>query len=199
MALREIVLASSNPGKVKEFSTLLSDCQIKLIPQSDLQISDAQETGLTFVENAIIKARHASAFSSLPVLADDSGIVVDALNGAPGIYSARYAGVGASSEDNIEKLLEALSQVPEESRSARFVCVLVLMRHQHDPVPIICQATWEGRILFTKQGEHGFGYDPIFWVPTHQCSSAQLPPEIKKAISHRGMAFTQLRHQLLRF
>ena len=134
--------------------------------------------------------------TSSPVIADDSGIVVDALNGAPGIYSARYAGVGAHSDDNIEKLLEALVDVHEADRTARFVCVLVLMRHQHDPVPIICQASWEGRILFAKHGEHGFGYDPVFWVPTHQCSSAQLSPEIKNTLSHRAQAFAALRKHL---
>lgn len=194
--MRKIVLASSNPGKLKEFAALLSDCNIELIPQSSLQIADADETGLTFVENAIIKARHAAMHSTYPVLADDSGIVVDALQGEPGIYSARYAGVGASSQDNIEKLLTALADVPAEKRSARFVCVLVLMRYQNDPVPLICQATWEGSILFAKQGEHGFGYDPIFWVPTHECSSAELPPEIKNTLSHRASAFSQLRRQL---
>lgn len=196
MALRKIVLASSNPGKLKEFSALLSGCQLELITQSDLHITDAEETGLTFVENAILKARHAAAHTQYPTLADDSGIVVDALNGEPGIYSARYSGENASSENNIKKLLTALADVPEKNRTARFVCVLVLMRHQHDPVPIICQATWEGHILFAKQGEQGFGYDPIFWVPTHQCSSAQLPSDLKNTISHRGQAFAQLRHQL---
>ncbi len=187
-----IVLASNNKGKLKEFSQLLSRQRIDVIPQANFGIPDADETGLSFVENAILKARNAAAHSGLAAMADDSGIEVDALNGAPGIYSARYAGVGASDAANLVKLLDALEDVPEEERSARFQCVIVYMRHAEDPTPIICQGAWEGRVLFESQGENGFGYDPIFFVPTHGCASAELPPETKNGISHRGQALRGL-------
>ncbi len=187
-----IVLASNNQGKLREFSQLLAQQHISVIPQADFGIPDAEETGLSFVENAILKARNAARHSGLAAMADDSGIEVDALNGAPGIYSARYAGMGASDEDNLHKLLDALKNVPEDERSARFQCVIVYMQHAEDPTPIICQGTWEGRILFESQGENGFGYDPIFFVPTHHCASAELPPESKNAISHRGQALRSL-------
>jgi XTP/dITP diphosphohydrolase len=187
-----IVLASSNPGKVREIGQLLADQQIQVIPQSAFAIPDADETGLTFVENAILKARNAAAHSGLPAIADDSGIEVDALNGAPGIYSARYAGVGASDQANLDKLLEALKGVPEEARSGRFQCLLVYLRHAEDPTPIICQGTWEGRILLEERGENGFGYDPIFFVPDQNCSSAELDPALKNRLSHRGQALRKL-------
>ncbi len=186
-----IVLASSNPGKVREIGQLLADIHIEVLPQSEFEIPDAEETGLTFVENAILKARHASRLSGLPALADDSGIEVDALNGAPGIYSARYAGEGRDDEDNNRKLLEDLSGVPEAERTARFQCLLVYLRHAEDPTPRIFQGTWEGRILHEPQGENGFGYDPLFFVPTHGCSSALLSPEVKNQLSHRGQALRQ--------
>jgi len=161
-------------------------------PQGEFGVTDAEETGLTFVENAILKARHASSHTGLPAIADDSGLEVDALNGAPGIYSARYAGSGASDQANLEKLLAALQDVPEAQRSARFQCLLVYLRHAGDPTPLICQGTWEGRILFTPRGEYGFGYDPVFHVPTHDCSSAELAPELKNSLSHRGQALRKL-------
>lgn len=190
--MKRIVLASNNRGKIREFNELLTDLEIEVHPQGEFGVPEAEETGLTFVENAILKARHASLHTGLPAIADDSGIEVDALNGAPGIYSARYAGAGAGDAANVEKLLEALQEVPEAERTARFQCLLVYMRHGSDPTPIICQGTWEGRILFEPVGENGFGYDPVFHVPTHICSAAELPADVKNALSHRGQALRQL-------
>lgn len=192
----KIVLASNNAGKVREINQLLASEQITVVPQKDFNIPDAIEDGLSFVENAIKKARHASSLSGMPAIADDSGIEVDALNGAPGIYSARFAGPGASDTENLNKLLERLKEVPEEKRVARFQCLMIFMRHSEDPTPIICQGTWEGRILFEPQGENGFGYDPIFYVPTHNCSSAQLDAETKNSLSHRGQALKKMLRSL---
>lgn len=191
-----IVLASSNPGKVREIGQLLADAQIRVVPQSDFAVPDVEETGLTFVENAIIKARHASRYSGLPALADDSGLEVDALAGAPGIYSARYAGPGASDEQNLRKLLADMEGYDASERAARFQCVLVYLRHPDDPTPLICQGTWEGSILTAPCGENGFGYDPVFWVPTHRCSSAELDPDTKNRLSHRGQALRALHARL---
>jgi len=190
--MHKIVLASNNKGKVREFSEMLSSLNMEVLPQATFNIDDADETGLTFVENAIIKARHASAIAGLPAIADDSGLEVDALNGAPGIYSARYSGEGATDEKNLLKLLDTLKDVPEEKRSARFQCLLVYMRHAEDPTPLIFQGTWEGIITNEPQGENGFGYDPVFYVPTHHCCAAQLGSDIKNAISHRGQALSKL-------
>ncbi len=190
--MQKIVLASNNKGKVREFGEMLSTIDMEVLPQVTFNIEDADETGLTFVENAIIKARHASAIAGLPAIADDSGLEVDFLNGAPGIYSARYSGEGATDEKNLLKLLQALKNVPEEKRTARFQCVLVYMRHAEDPTPLICQGTWEGIILTEPQGDSGFGYDPVFYVPTHKCSSAQLSAEEKNKLSHRGQALKML-------
>lgn len=187
-----IVLASNNAGKVREINQLLADERIHVIPQGELSVPEAEETGLTFVENAILKARNAARHSGLAAIADDSGIEVDALRGAPGIYSARYAGAGASDWSNLEKLLADLTDVPEAQRSARFQCIMVYLRHAEDPTPVICQGTWEGSILFEPRGENGFGYDPIFLVPTHRCSSAELDPAIKNSLSHRGQALSKL-------
>jgi len=187
-----IVLASSNPGKVREINQLLASQQIEVVPQSEFSVPEAEETGLTFVENAILKARNASRHSGLAAIADDSGIEVDALQGAPGIYSARYAGRGASDQDNLEKLLDALKDVPREQRTARFQCLMVYLHHAEDPTPIICQGTWEGSITLEPAGDNGFGYDPVFWVPSHGCTSAQLPPAEKNRLSHRGQALQKL-------
>jgi len=187
-----IVLASNNAGKVREINQLLQDQQIMVVPQREFDIQDIEETGLTFVENAILKARHAAKESGLAAIADDSGLEVDALKGAPGIYSARFAGPGCDDQDNNRKLLESLKDVPENERSARFQCVMVYMRHGDDPTPIICQGTWEGRIMQQPQGENGFGYDPLFFVPGQNCTSAQLNPEIKNSLSHRGQALSRL-------
>ena len=191
-----IVLASNNAGKVREIGQLLAGARIRVVPQNEYGVPEVAETGLTFVENAILKARHAAQYSGLAAIADDSGLEVDALQGAPGIYSARYAGVGASDEDNLVKLLKDLEGLPEAERTARFQCVLVYLRHAFDPTPLICQGTWEGVILTDVRGANGFGYDPIFFVPTHGCSSAELDPETKNRLSHRGQALRQL-HDLL--
>ena len=186
----QIVLASSNPGKIREIQEILTEYTI--LPQSAFCVQDAVETGKTFIENAIIKARNAAMYCNLPTLADDSGLVVDALNGAPGVISARYAGVGASDRDNLNKLLQELKNVPEALRTARFICVMVYMQHANDPCPIIAQGVWEGKILDQAMGENGFGYDPIFWVPELHCSSAELPPSVKNSLSHRGKALQVL-------
>ncbi|MGB5427000.1 MAG: XTP/dITP diphosphatase [Gammaproteobacteria bacterium] len=190
--MKEIVLASSNPGKVREINQLLATLDLHVQPQSEFGVIDAEETGLTFVENAILKARNAAQHTGLPAIADDSGIEVDALNGAPGIYSARFAGDNASDQQNLEKLLAELEGMPEAQRSARFQCLMVFMAHANDPTPVICQGTWEGRILTAARGDNGFGYDPVFYVPTHDCSSAELSADVKNALSHRGQALRQL-------
>ena len=190
--MQDIVLASSNPGKVREINQVLAGLNVIVRPQAEFNVIDAEETGLTFVENAILKARNAAQHTGLPAIADDSGLEVDALAGAPGIYSARYAGEGASDLENLEKLLDALADVPEENRSARFQCLMVYMRHADDPTPLICQGSWEGRILMAARGSNGFGYDPVFYVPTHNCASAELAAEIKNSLSHRGQALRQL-------
>jgi len=186
------VLATGNQGKVKEMSDLLNSFSIEVLPQSQFNVPDVPETGTTFVENAIIKARHAAKLTGLPAIADDSGLEVDFLNGQPGIYSARYAGEAATDRDNIDKLLSKLVGINPEQRKARFQCVLVYMRHALDPTPIICQGTWEGSITEEVFGEQGFGYDPIFWVESEQATSAQLTKQRKSELSHRGKALTQL-------
>jgi XTP/dITP diphosphohydrolase len=193
---QRIVLASGNQGKLKEFSQILAPLNLEIVSQGTLGVVDAEETGLSFVENAIIKARNACAATGLPAIADDSGLEVDALSGAPGIYSARFAGPRASDEQNIEKLLSELGELESNQRTARFRCVLVCMRHQRDPTPLIAIGTWEGKILTTPEGENGFGYDPLFWSPEYDCAAAQLTPEQKKAVSHRGKAVAQLTEQL---
>ena len=192
-----IVLASNNAGKVREFTGLLTGSDIDVIPQSEFSVAEIEETGLTFVENALLKARNAAAHTGLPAVADDSGLEVDALQGAPGIYSARYAGAGASDQDNVQKLLHALKNVPEKKRSARFQCLMVYLRHAQDPTPRIFQGSWEGQILYETRGDNGFGYDPVFYVPGQRCSSAQLSPEVKNSLSHRGQALKQLVQSLI--
>ena len=190
--IEKLVLASGNKGKLREFSQLFSDKNIQVIPQSEFNTLEAEETGLSFVENAILKARNACKYSGLPALADDSGLEVDALQGAPGIYSARYAGADASDQDNYVKLLDALKDVPAEKRSARFQCVLVYMRHEHDPTPQVFQGSWEGQILTEPSGAEGFGYDPVFLVPNEACSAAELSKQRKNTLSHRGQAIAEL-------
>lgn len=189
---KTIVLASNNAGKVREFNALLAGLDLEVVPQSQFGVAEVEETGLTFVENAILKARNAAQHALRPAIADDSGLEVDALDGAPGIYSARYAGPGASDAANLEKVLGMLNGVPEAKRTARFQCVLVYLRHALDPTPLIVQGTWEGRILDAPRGASGFGYDPVFFVPTHGCSAAELRPETKNALSHRGQALRRL-------
>lgn len=181
-----VVLASDNAGKLKEFSRILAPLHMEIRSQGEFGVPDVPEDGLSFVENAIIKARAACEHTGLPAIADDSGLEVDYLQGAPGIHSARYSGQGDAA--NNAKLLRELEGVPEGKRSARFQCVLVYMRNAMDPTPLICQGSWEGRILFAEQGEQGFGYDPLFYVPEHNCSSAQLPAGEKNRISHRARA-----------
>ena len=194
LPFRQLVLASNNAGKLKELQAMLGD-HIEVLPQSQFISEEAEETGLSFVENAILKARHAARASGLPALADDSGLAVDALDGAPGIYSARYADNQGDAANNA-KLLAALRDVPEAQRSARFICALALVRHADDPVPMICEGAWEGRILHAAQGEHGFGYDPLFLVPELGISSAEMPAEQKNQLSHRARAMAVLRARL---
>jgi XTP/dITP diphosphohydrolase len=194
--MKRTVLATGNAGKLKEIGEMLAGLDIEVISQRALGIADAEETGLSFVENAILKARHAAALSGLPAIADDSGLEVDALRGAPGIHSSRYAGTAATDADNNRKLLDALAGLPPERRSARFRCLMVYLRHAQDPTPLICQGSWEGRILDAPRGSNGFGYDPLFWVPDQDCSSAELPPATKNRLSHRGQALRQLLEQL---
>ncbi|HEY9149696.1 MAG TPA: XTP/dITP diphosphatase [Gammaproteobacteria bacterium] len=190
--MSRIVLASNNPGKVREFNELLAGAELQVVPQSEFGVPEIEETGLTFVENAILKARNAAAHTGLPAIADDSGLEVDALRGAPGIYSARYAGTDVDDEANLRKLLVALQDVAEAQRTARFQCLMVYLRHELDPTPLIFQGTWEGRILFEPRGDNGFGYDPVFYVPEQDCASAELPPEVKNRLSHRGQALRAL-------
>ena len=190
------VLATGNKGKVKEMSQLLNSFSIEVLPQNHFDVAEVPETGTTFVENAIIKARHAAKVTGLPAIADDSGLEVDFLSGQPGIYSSRFAGENASDQENIDLLLNKLEGVGSEHRRARFQCVLVYMRHELDPTPIICQGTWEGLISDTIQGENGFGYDPVFWVESEQCSSAQLSKQRKNELSHRGQALAMLVERL---
>lgn len=191
-----IVLASSNKGKIEELTALLQPFNIEIIPQSAFNITDADETGLTFIENALIKARHAASLSGLPALADDSGLSVDALNGAPGIYSARYGGTKLSYKEKMIKLCEEMDDVPDGKRGASFHCVLALINTEDDPIPLICHGTMRGSILSAPRGQHGFGYDPIFFVTSENQAAAELPPEIKNKISHRALALQQLVSQL---
>nr|WP_250210011.1 RdgB/HAM1 family non-canonical purine NTP pyrophosphatase [Morganella morganii] len=194
--IRKIVLATGNAGKVREMASLLADAGMDVVAQTELGVGSVEETGLTFVENAIIKARHAAKVTGLPAIADDSGISVDYLGGAPGIYSARYAGTDGNDGANIVKLLAALDGVPAAQRQAHFNCVLVYMRHENDPTPIICHGRWAGVIAEQAQGEGGFGYDPVFWLPELNKTAAQLRPEEKQAMSHRGKALALLSEAL---
>jgi len=194
--VNKLVLASANPGKIKELRQMLDQLGIEVIPQTELSIPDIEETGLCFVENSILKARNASALSGLPAIADDSGLEVDYLKGAPGIYSARFAGADATDASNRQKLLDLLSEVPAEQRTARYQTVIVYMRHGDDPTPIICQGTWEGTIATESRGDQGFGYDPIFHVTETDCHAAELDKLIKNRISHRGKAIANLLLQL---
>lgn len=194
--MQRLVLASGNRGKLAEFNALLADAGFEVHPQSEFGVDDADETGLSFIENAILKARHASRATGLPALADDSGLCVDALDGAPGLYSARYAGTHGDHAANIDKLLNQLREVPDERRGARFVCVLALLRHADDPQPIIAEGVWQGRILYARTGDGGFGYDPVFFSPAHGMSAAQLRKDVKNRDSHRGKALSVLRARL---
>ncbi len=194
--MKKILLASNNPGKIREIQAILANDDIEIIPQSAFQVPDIEEVGLTFIENAILKARHASQLSGLPAMADDSGLEVDALDGAPGVVSARYAGPGGSDADNNAKLLRELEKIPDAERTARFRCVMVFLRHAKDPSPLIGQGVWEGGILSEPRGSGGFGYDPLFFVPEKNCTSAELTPDEKNRLSHRGKALRELVAQL---
>ena len=194
MTFPQLVLASHNAGKLKELQAMLGD-SVQLRSIGEFSQVEPEETGLSFVENAILKARNAARISGMPALADDSGLAVDYLGGAPGIYSARYAD-GQGDAANNAKLLDVLKDVPEEQRGAQFVCVLALVRHADDPLPILCEGLWHGRILTAASGAHGFGYDPLFWVPERDCSSAELSPAEKNQLSHRARAMAILRQRL---
>ena len=193
---KKLVIASGNAGKLRELSTLLEPLGYELHTQSEFDVPEAEETGTTFVENAIIKARNAAAHSGLPAVADDSGIEVDALDGAPGVWSARFSGPDASDAKNNALLVEKLREVPEDRRTARYRAVIVYMRHAGDPSPIICEGSWEGRIILEPRGDNGFGYDPHFWLDSHGCTSAELDPAEKNRLSHRGQALRQLVERL---
>ena len=193
----KIVLASGNAKKVAELQSMLGELNLTVIPQTELGVTDAEETGTTFVENAIIKARHAAAVTGLPAIADDSGISVAALDGRPGVYSARFAGEHATDQDNLELLLSQLAGVPRDQRQATFWCVLVYLRHAHDPTPLICSGSWRGDITTSAQGAQGFGYDPIFWVTEAGKTAAELTSDEKNRLSHRGQALRQLQALLL--
>lgn len=192
----KVVLASNNQGKIREFNALLNNFHLTVIAQSELGVPEVEETGLTFIENALIKARHAAQLTGLPAIADDSGLAVASLHGAPGIYSARYAGKNASDQDNINKLLVTLKDTPDEKRQASYHCMLVFMSHDQDPTPLICAGQWPGLILRAPKGEDGFGYDPIFYDPIQKKTAAELPLAIKNSISHRGNALQLLMQQL---
>lgn len=193
---RELVLASSNAGKLAELSAMLEPLGWKVSPQSKWVEEEAVENGLSFIENALIKARHAARFSGLSALGDDSGLVVDALQGRPGIYSSRFAGENANDQDNIHKLLCAMKGVEMPDRNAHFYCAMAVVRHAGDPAPLIATGKWSGQILEEPRGQGGFGYDPLFWVPGSNCSSAELPPEVKNRLSHRGQALDALVGQM---
>lgn len=195
----KVVLASSNQGKIAEIQAMLSEQSVGVLPQSHFAISDADETGTTFIENAIIKARHAARLSKLPAIADDSGLAVDALNGAPGVYSARYAGLPSNDQRNTEKLLLELKKTSHQVRSARFHCVMVFMSSADDPAPLVGHGVWQGTIALQANGNNGFGYDPVFYIPSLNCTSAELAPAVKNKLSHRAQALKQLLPQISDF
>ncbi|HEY5789623.1 MAG TPA: RdgB/HAM1 family non-canonical purine NTP pyrophosphatase [Gammaproteobacteria bacterium] len=194
--MRRVVLASNNRGKVRELGMLLAGSGLEVIAQGELGVPEAEETAPTFVENALLKARNAAQHTGLPALADDSGLAVDALGGAPGVRSARYAGVDADDAANNRRLLAELDGLPPARRTARFLCLLVYLRSADDPVPLICQGSWEGVVLDAPRGANGFGYDPLFYLPERDRTSAELPPELKNRLSHRGQALRQLVERL---
>lgn len=194
--MKQLVLASGNAGKLEELRAMLADLPLRIVAQGELGVDDVPETGLTFVENALIKARHASAVTGLPALADDSGLIVDALGGAPGLYSARYAGSPTDAQANNAKLLDAMRAVPAERRSARFYAVIVLLRHPEDPQPLIAEGSWEGVITTEPRGTGGFGYNPVFLDPVHGLTAAEMDTALKNRLSHRAMALATLQHKL---
>lgn len=191
-----IVLASNNAGKIHEFNQLLQHLPIQVIRQAELSVNEIEETGLSFVENAILKARNAALQTGLPAIADDSGIIVDALQGLPGIYSARFAGHNSSDAQNLAKLLDMIQPIAASQLTAKFISVMIYLRTAQDPMPIIATGTWDGLLVKKPIGANGFGYDPIFYVPSHKCTAAELLPEIKNTISHRSQACKKLLHKL---
>ncbi|MGN5513608.1 RdgB/HAM1 family non-canonical purine NTP pyrophosphatase [Xanthomonas gardneri] len=195
-AMKQLVLASGNAGKLEELRAMLADLPLRIVAQGELGVEDVPETGLTFVENALIKARHASAVTGLPALADDSGLIVDALGGAPGLYSARYAGSPTNAQANNAKLLEAMRAVPAERRGARFYAVIVLLRHPEDPQPLIAEGSWEGVITTEPRGDGGFGYNPVFLDPVYGLTAAEMETALKNRLSHRAVALATLQHKL---
>lgn len=197
--IQKVVIATANQGKLKEIQHYFQNVNLAIFPQSDFAVTEVEETGKTFIENALIKARHVCQVTGLPALGDDSGLVIDALNGAPGIYSARYAGVHGDDVANIAKVLQQMQNVDDADRTAHFYCVMALMRHAEDPAPIISIGSWHGVILKEPCGKQGFGYDPIFYVPTEQCSAAELELTLKNRLSHRGQALAQLHQQCHEF
>ncbi|CAD0315479.1 RdgB/HAM1 family non-canonical purine NTP pyrophosphatase [Xanthomonas hortorum] len=194
--MKQLVLASGNAGKLEELRAMLGDLPLHIVAQGELGVEDVPETGLTFVENALIKARHASAVTGLPALADDSGLIVDALGGAPGLYSARYAGSPTDAQANNAKLIEAMRDVPAERRSARFYSVIVLLRHPEDPQPLIAEGSWEGVITTEPRGDGGFGYNPVFLDPVYGLTAAEMETALKNRLSHRAVALATLQHKL---
>ncbi|APP81728.1 RdgB/HAM1 family non-canonical purine NTP pyrophosphatase [Xanthomonas hortorum] len=194
--MKQLVLASGNAGKLEELRAMLADLPLRIVAQGELGVEDVPETGLTFVENALIKARHASAVTGLPALADDSGLIVDALGGAPGLYSARYAGSPTNAQANNAKLLEAMRAVPAERRGARFYAVIVLLRHPEDPQPLIAEGSWEGVITTEPRGDGGFGYNPVFLDPVYGLTAAEMETALKNRLSHRAVALATLQHKL---
>ncbi len=190
--MQKVVLATGNPGKVRELAQLLADFGLDIVAQTELNVDSAEETGLTFIENAILKARHAAQVTGLPAIADDSGLSVDILSGAPGIYSARYAGENATDQQNLEKLLDTMKDIPDDQRQAQFNCVLVYIRHAEDPTPLVFHGRWPGVIAHKPAGNGGFGYDPIFYVLELGCTAAELTGEQKNAVSHRGQALKMM-------
>ncbi|PUE97876.1 RdgB/HAM1 family non-canonical purine NTP pyrophosphatase [Xanthomonas oryzae] len=195
-AMKHLVLASGNAGKLEELRAMLAGLPLRIVAQGELGVDDVPETGLTFVENALIKARHASAVTGLPALADDSGLIVDALDGAPGLYSARYAGSPTNALANNAKLLDAMRGVPAERRSARFYAVIVLLRHPEDPQPLIAEGSWEGTITTEPRGDGGFGYNPVFLDPVYGLTAAEMDSALKNRLSHRAVALATLQHKL---
>ena len=193
---QRVVLASNNPGKLREIKAIFRDLNFDLVPQSEFNVPDVAETGNSFIANALLKARHAAGYCGLPAIADDSGIEVDALDGAPGIYSARYAGAGAGDEANLQLLLRNVAATGVINPAARFKCAMVYVRRGDDPAPVIAEGSWEGFIVPEPKGTNGFGYDPVFYVPEHRCTSAQLPPDVKNRISHRARALHELTAKL---
>ncbi|MCC8669905.1 RdgB/HAM1 family non-canonical purine NTP pyrophosphatase [Xanthomonas arboricola] len=194
--MKQLVLASGNAGKLEELRAMLVDLPLRIVAQGELGVDDVPETGLTFVENALIKARHACAVTGMPALADDSGLIVDALGGAPGLYSARYAGSPTDAQANNAKLLDAMRAVPAERRSARFYAVIVLLRHPEDPQPLIAEGSWEGVITTEPRGTGGFGYNPVFLDPLHGLTAAEMDSALKNRLSHRAVALATLQHKL---